>query len=58
MKPTLTKFIKIKCEKCKNEQVIFNKTSNKVYCLVCNELLAEPTGGTAKIKAQILETYD
>lgn len=58
MKKTLSKFVKVKCEKCKNEQVIFEKTANKINCLVCNEILAEPTGGKAHIKAQILESYD
>ena len=58
MKATATKFVKVKCEKCKNEQVIFEKSANKVTCLVCSEILAEPTGGKARIKAQILESYD
>jgi small subunit ribosomal protein S27e len=47
-------FIKVKCEKCKNEQVIFEKTATEVKCLVCGELLAQPTGGKAKIKGKIL----
>ena len=58
MKTGVSKFIKVKCEKCKNEQVIFEKSANKVTCLVCSEVLAEPTGGKAHIKAQILESYD
>ncbi len=58
MKPTISKFVKIKCEKCKNEQVIFEKTASEIHCLVCNEILAQPTGGKASIKAQILESYD
>jgi len=52
---TKTKFIKIKCEKCKNEQNIFSNISTKINCLVCGEILAEPRGGKAKIKAQIVE---
>jgi len=50
-----SRFIKVRCPKCKNEQVIFGKASTKIKCLVCNTLLAEPTGGKTKIKAQILE---
>jgi small subunit ribosomal protein S27e len=46
------KFIKVKC-KCKNEQVIFNKPAITVRCLVCGEVLAEPTGGMADSKAKI-----
>jgi small subunit ribosomal protein S27e len=48
------KFIKVKCEKCKNEQVIFEKAASQVKCLVCGEVLAEPSGGKAKIKAKML----
>jgi small subunit ribosomal protein S27e len=50
------KFIKVKCEKCKNEQVIFEKAASQVKCLVCGEVLAEPGGGKADIKGKILGT--
>ncbi len=49
-----SKFLKVKCMKCGNEQIIFNKASTKVYCLVCGNLLAEPTGGKARIHAKII----
>jgi len=55
MKETKSKFIKVKCQKCKNEQNIFGKVSTKVQCLVCGEMLAEPTGGKSKVNARILE---
>jgi small subunit ribosomal protein S27e len=48
----VSKFIKVKCRKCKNEQVIFEKSANVVKCLVCGETLAEPAGGRAKIKTE------
>lgn len=44
-----SKFIKIRCEKCKNEQSTFNKTSTNVKCLVCEEILAKATGGKIKL---------
>lgn len=50
-----SKFVKVRCEKCKNEQIIFNKSATSVKCLVCGEILAETTGGSAKIKGHILE---
>ncbi len=53
-----SKFIKIKCKKCKNEQILFNKASMKIKCLVCNAVLAEPTGGKAKINASVVEVLD
>ncbi len=52
---TKSKFIKVQCNKCKNEQVIFGKVSTRVDCLVCKSELAEPTGGKSKIKSKVLE---
>ncbi|MFQ5474449.1 MAG: 30S ribosomal protein S27e [Candidatus Nanoarchaeia archaeon] len=53
-----SKFIKIRCPKCKNEQIMFGKTSTPVACLVCGKRLAEPTGGKSKVKARILEVLE
>ncbi|MBI2040715.1 MAG: 30S ribosomal protein S27e [DPANN group archaeon] len=55
MAQTRSRFVKVRCEKCKNEQIIFSNASTKIACLVCKEILAEPAGGKAKIKAGILE---
>tara|TARA_Y100000310_G_C19959241_1_gene480475 strand:- start:208 stop:393 length:186 start_codon:yes stop_codon:yes gene_type:complete len=51
----ISKFIRVRCPKCKNEQIIFGKVSTTVECLVCNKTLVEPTGGKSKIKSKILE---
>jgi len=53
-----SKFVKVRCAKCKNEQIIFGKPSITVNCLVCEKPLAEPTGGKAKIKARIMEVLN
>ena len=53
-----SKFIKIRCSKCKNEQIVFGKASTKVYCLVCNKLLVDPAGGKSKVKDRILEVLE
>jgi small subunit ribosomal protein S27e len=53
-----SKFVRIRCPKCKNEQVIFGKAATKVKCVVCNRLLAEPTGGKTKIRTQVLEVLE
>lgn len=55
MKETKTKFIKVRCEKCKNEQNIFSSVSSKVNCLICGEILAEPRGGKSNIKSKLVE---
>ncbi|MEK6948223.1 MAG: 30S ribosomal protein S27e [Nanoarchaeota archaeon] len=54
-KETKTKFLKVRCQKCKNEQNIYSAVSHKVTCLVCEEVLAEPTGGKSRIHAKEVE---
>jgi small subunit ribosomal protein S27e len=53
-----SKFIKLRCSKCKNEQVVFGKTASKVNCLVCGKELAAPTGGKTRVKSRILEVLE
>ncbi len=55
---TRSKFIKVRCAKCKNEQIIFGNASNVVRCLVCNKEVAYSTGGKARISARVLEVLD
>ncbi|MEM7813339.1 MAG: 30S ribosomal protein S27e [Candidatus Aenigmatarchaeota archaeon] len=57
MKP-VAQFLKMKCEKCHNEQVIFSRASTIVKCLVCGEVLAEPTGGSVRLKAKPVEIFE
>jgi len=58
MREQTSKFIKVRCSKCKNEQVVFGKASRIVNCLVCGRNIAEPTGGKIKVKARILEVLE
>jgi len=55
---TTSKFVKVRCNKCKNEQIIFGKNSTIIKCLVCDKILAEPGGGKGKIKARIMEVLE
>ena len=57
VEPT-SKFIKIRCPKCRNEQIMFGKASSEVKCLVCGTILAKPAGGKAKVKARVLEVLE
>ena len=50
-----SKFLRVKCFECGNEQTIFSSTSNIVQCNVCEAVIAEPTGGKSKIHGEILE---
>ena len=53
-----SKFWRVRCLKCNNEQIIFSNATNKIYCNVCGETLAEPAGGRAKINAEIIAVLD
>jgi small subunit ribosomal protein S27e len=51
-------FVRVKCLKCGNEQIIFSNAVNMVTCNVCGTVLAEPTGGKAKIKGEIVTIFE
>ncbi|MBC7129613.1 30S ribosomal protein S27e [Candidatus Bathyarchaeota archaeon] len=49
-----SRFLRVKCLKCGNEQIIFSHATNRVICNVCSAELAEPSGGKAIIKGEII----
>jgi len=53
-----SRFVKVGCSKCKNEQIIFGKAITKVDCLVCGELLAESSGGKSRINGKVIEVLN
>lgn len=48
-------FLRVKCQKCGNEQVVFERSSTSIKCNVCEEALLEPQGGKARIKGEVLQ---
>ncbi len=58
MKKAESKFIKVRCKDCENEQILFNKASTTVSCHICGSKLAIPIGGKAKIKGEILDIIE
>jgi small subunit ribosomal protein S27e len=52
---TKSKFLKVKCSKCKNEQIIFEKSASNVTCSVCKEILAKSTGGKSNVIAKVIK---
>ena len=53
MRNGVTKFVKVKCKDCENEQIVFAKAATRVACSVCGASLAEPAGGTAHILGEV-----
>jgi len=53
-----SKFVKVRCKDCENEQVLYDRASTPVSCHICGSKLAVPSGGKAKIKGEILEVIE
>jgi len=51
-------FVRVKCLKCGNEQIVFSNAVNKVNCNVCGIELANPSSGKAKIKGEIVAVFE
>ncbi len=58
LKNPKSKFVKVRCKKCKNEQIVFGKSSTHVECLVCGKELLKKTGGKSEFESMILEVLD
>lgn len=49
-----SKFFRVKCPDCGNEQVVFSQATNTINCNVCGATLAEPTGGKVALKGEVV----
>ena len=47
-------FVKIKCNDCGNVQVIFDRASTTVTCLICGATIAKSTGGKTRLRGEIV----
>ncbi len=50
---TRSKFLKVRCPSCGQEQVLFDRASSVVKCLQCEGTLAEPAGGRARLAPKV-----
>jgi small subunit ribosomal protein S27e len=53
-----SRFLKVKCVDCGNEQVMFGSAKSVVKCVICGKTLAEPKGGKAKIMTKIVSVLE
>ena len=51
-------FLRVKCLKCNNEQILFSHVVNKVNCNVCENEIAKPSGGKSLIKGEIIAVFE
>ncbi|MDY6774634.1 MAG: 30S ribosomal protein S27e [Halobacteria archaeon] len=52
------RFLKVRCDDCENEQVVFEKAASEVPCAVCGSTLVVPTGGEAEIQGDVVEVAE
>ena len=50
-----SRFLRVKCLNCGNQQIIFGCSATDVECLVCGKTILQSTGGKARILTKILE---
>ncbi len=53
-----SRFLRVRCTECENEQVLFDSVTIEVHCNVCGNVLAEPTGGKAEIKGEVVSVLE
>ncbi len=46
-----SRFLKVRCLDCENEQIIFGHATTEVTCQKCGKVLAKPSGGKAKLES-------
>ncbi len=50
-----SRFWRVKCLNCGNQQIIIGCSATDVECLVCGKTILQSTGGKARILTKILE---
>ncbi|UXD21348.1 30S ribosomal protein S27 [Ignicoccus pacificus DSM 13166] len=53
-----SRFIKVRCPTCGNEQVVFSHATYPASCLMCGTKLVEPTGGKARILGELVKILE
>ncbi|HDM45023.1 MAG TPA: 30S ribosomal protein S27e [Candidatus Bathyarchaeota archaeon] len=53
-----SKFLRVKCPDCGNEQIVFDHATTVVRCHICGAVLAEPSGGKAILKGEVVEVLE
>jgi small subunit ribosomal protein S27e len=53
-----SRFLRVRCLDCGNEQVMFGSASSNVKCAVCGKTLAKCGGGKASIRTKIVAVLE
>jgi small subunit ribosomal protein S27e len=50
-----SRFVRVRCRQCGNEQVIFDHATFPVRCFICGSQLVRSTGGKAIIYGDVIK---
>ena len=53
-----SKFQKIKCSECEEQQIVYSHTTTVIKCNSCGNPITQPTGSKAKLFGKISETIE
>ena len=53
-----SKFHKVKCKECDEENIVYSHASSEVTCKSCGNIIAQPTGAVATIHGKISGTIE
>lgn len=51
-------FLRVACPSCEHEQIVFDRAATEIACGDCGEILAQPTGGAATLRGEVLEAVE
>jgi small subunit ribosomal protein S27e len=46
--------VKVECDGCGNEQIVFSRPSGDLECVVCGDVLADSSGGMAEFRSRVV----
>ena len=51
-------FLRVQCPNCGGEQTVYSSSTLDVKCVVCGSILAQRTGGRARILGNVVRRLD
>lgn len=53
-----SKFHKLKCKECDEENIVYSHASTSITCKSCGNVIAEPTGAASTLHGEISGTVE
>ena len=53
-----SKFQKVNCNECKEENIVYSHATSQITCKSCGNVIAEPTGAVADLHGKVSGTVE